>query len=111
METWKIYKSEYVYTRKAGGNCYKNSRTLEQIAEVAGTFSSDCWPIIEKTKKELCAAGAWESHCSRGNMWCVDLLNRKATEADEVLDDMFPSIIGIEIITTPYTLTLKETNK
>ena len=109
METWKIYKSEYVYTRKADGKCYKNSLTLDKIAEVVGTFSEACWPIIKRTKDALCAAGATESHCSRGNVWCVDLLNRKATEADKVRDAMFPDIIGIEIITTPYELGLHNT--
>lgn len=105
--TWNIYKIEYVYTKAEDGNLHQNVLSLELISEGLKNFSTACWPIVEKTKKALVEGGARESCLSRSSDWCVDHLNRDANENDKVRDDMLPSIIGIEIISTPFVLTLK----
>lgn len=108
MKTWNIYKIEQVYTKREDGRFYPNALSLEKIAGGLRDFTDDCWPIIEKTKEDLIAAGAWEGPLSRSETWCVDDLSRYTTDQDKVRDDMFPSIIGIQIITTPFELALKE---
>lgn len=105
--TWNIYKIEFVYTRAEDGNLYQNVLSMQKISEGLADFRTACWPIIEKTKKALVEGGAREGVLSRGSDWCVDHLNRDANEGDLVRDAMIPSIIGIDIISTPYTLSLK----
>jgi len=108
MKTWNIYKVEQVYVRQEDGRFYPNALSLEKIAEGLQDFHDDCAPIITQTKKVLVEAGAWECCLSRSETWCVDSLNRRATENDKVRDDMFPDFIEIQIITTPFELALKE---
>lgn len=107
MDTYTIYYAEKVYTRRKDGNCYANYLSLKKVAEGLEKFSTQCWPIIEKMKRELVSKGAFEGPLSRSVNWCIDCLTRPATDADTVRDDMFPDFIGIEIITTIHTLTLK----
>lgn len=107
MKTWNIYIAESVYTKKEDGKCYKNYLSLKTIAEGLNDFRTECWPIIDEMKNELISNGAWEGCLSRSEDWCEDHLTRYATDSDTERDSMFPDFIGIDIITTPFTLSLK----
>lgn len=106
MKTWNIYIAEHVYTKGEDGNGYKNVRSLTKIDGIFHDFTKDVYPKIEEIKAEMVKKGAWLGCLSRGEDWCVDCLSRYATEQDTERDFMFPNIIGIEIISTPYTLKL-----
>ena len=106
---WNIYATEHIYTKAADGNLYKNVLKLDKIAEGLKDFRTECWPIIDEIKKEfLQGKGCTEGPVSRSEDWCNDIMFRPATENDKVRDDMFPNTIIVEIIATPYTLSLKE---
>ena len=104
---YNIYIAENIWTKAADGNYHQNTLSLKQVAQNVEGFSTGCWPIIENLKKRMVEQGAWEGVLSRSETWCIDHLTRYATKADTQHDDMFPSLIGIDIITTPFTLTLK----
>ena len=108
MEHWNIYYAESVYTRCEDGMGRKNTRKLEKIASGLNDFRKDCWPVIDAKKQEILSKpGTWEGPLSRSESYCVDTLFRPATEEDTVRDYMFPEFVMIDIITTPYELTLK----
>lgn len=107
MATWNIYKAERIWKRAANGNYYQHVISLEMVASGLKSFSRNCWPIVEKLKKELVINGATEGPLSRGSDYCIDHLNRPATDADKERDDMIPGVIGIDIISTPSVLSLK----
>lgn len=110
MKTWNIYLTEYVYTKREDGNGHRDYIMLKKIAGGLEDFTKDCWPIIDNLKKEILAntLGSWEGPLSRGEDWCNDSLFRPATDEDKVRDYMFPNFVNIEIVTTPYTLELKQ---
>ena len=105
--TYNIYIAEKIYTRKDDGNCYENCLSLRKVADGLHDFTAECWPVIAELKKNLVAAGAFEGCLSRSEEWSIDHLTRNATESDTERDAMTPDLIGIDIITTPYELTLK----
>lgn len=108
METWNIYIAESVYTKAEDGYGHKNTRKLEKVAEGLKDFRTECWPVIDELKSEILSRpGTWEGPLSRSESYCVDTLFRPATDEDMVRDYMFPNTVIIDIITTPYTLTLK----
>lgn len=108
---YNIYIAEYIYTSEPNGCAYKNYTSLEKVPGRYPNFTEDAWPKIAAIKKNLVNAGATQSCLSRSKDWCVDLLARPATAMDTERDYMFPELIHIEIITTPYELKLTEQNQ
>lgn len=107
--TWNIYVTENVYKKADDGKFHKDTVKLDKIIGGLKDFRTECWPIIDEIKKEFLRwEGHWEGPLSRSEDWCIDTMFRHATENDKVRDDMFPDTIIVEIITTPYTLALKE---
>ena len=108
MKTWNIYYAESVYTKEADGFLHKNTFKLHTLATGLKDFRTECWPIIEAKKQEILSKeGTWEGPLSRSENYCVDALFRPATDEDTIRDYQFPGAIMIDIITTPYTLTLE----
>ena len=70
MTTWNIYKAERIWKRAANGNYYQHVISLEVVASGLKSFSRNCWPIVEKLKKELVINGATEGALSRGSSLC-----------------------------------------
>lgn len=106
--TFNIYIAESVYQKAADGYHHKNTTSLVKVAEGLKDFTLDCCPVIKALKAEMVAKGATETSLSRSENWCEDHLIRPATDKDTERDTMFPDLIEVDIITTTYTLGLKE---